>query len=781
MGIIFNKLKFFYLLFFISLPAGALEIIEHTSALPYMPSVRARHAIELLIDEAQLQLLGSHWPLPARSVTQALDGLAENLPAHLAAARELVKQEIWRSERGGLKASIQSKAESAPGFGDDYTPGSHFAVRSSAAQWGSPEGVNFSMRLGLKIEQNSDPVLQPAAAVGINGNLQPRADDSAFIAEFDAVDFQVFSRQNWWGPGWQSSLASGSNIPAWNGLGLQRSTVKPSESQWLQWLGPWNWEIFVARAQDPVIAANQPNGFLFTGTRVTFQPTPWAEVALTRTIQSAGNHAPGGVGNWFRALRGNPGDLNVSSANVVDVANEMAGFDLRLSCAPLGLRCAGYAQLYADDSANGFPTKYGGIFGVESWSANGRHRWVAEYTDTRADGSLGLLGKKTLYNVFYLNSHYPQAYSNGGRWAGSAFGSDSQVLTLGWFDSEQLSWMKLHLGEIGHSLGSYNGLGPDNASWAAQNAGCDQWHPCSLFPSPYASGRLIGLTALKSWQFGDVLITPALSVMHLASGSDAGNSKRTNARVGIEMSLPLFEPYHGMPAGFFGDNQSTLNQGFFHDAVDTGQGIFKDALPSITSNAAIVASVLLAGLALDRPMDHWAKQHQNGFWGHAGSAATQLPLFLGAAVVAQGLGAFGEGSDSGLAWSALKATGYTLAANTLVRNTLGRSRPQDNLGPENFNGFSSAAGNSSMPSNHAGVAFALITPYARQYDMPWLYGLGALTMLGRVQQRQHWASDTVAGGLIGYGIGSSVSDHDVKERGMKVSVSSNSMSLVWPF
>ena len=47
----------------------------------------------------------------------------------------------------------------------------------------------------------------------------------------------------------------------------------------------------------------------------------------------------------------------------------------------------------------------------------------------------------------------------------------------------------------------------------------------------------------------------------------------------------------------------------------------------------------------------------------------------------------------------------------------------------------------------------MATPFALEYDAPWLYGIAALTNLARVGSREHWVSDTVAGSLLGYGLG----------------------------
>jgi membrane-associated phospholipid phosphatase len=49
--------------------------------------------------------------------------------------------------------------------------------------------------------------------------------------------------------------------------------------------------------------------------------------------------------------------------------------------------------------------------------------------------------------------------------------------------------------------------------------------------------------------------------------------------------------------------------------------------------------------------------------------------------------------------------------------------------------------------------WAAVTPYAEEFDMPWLYGVAALTNAARAASREHWLSDTVAGSLLGLAIG----------------------------
>jgi membrane-associated phospholipid phosphatase len=79
------------------------------------------------------------------------------------------------------------------------------------------------------------------------------------------------------------------------------------------------------------------------------------------------------------------------------------------------------------------------------------------------------------------------------------------------------------------------------------------------------------------------------------------------------------------------------------------------------------------------------------------------------------------------------------------------------------------------------LAFALATPFAQQYNMPWLYAAAATTALGRVQQRQHWVSDTVAGGLLGYAVGSLVQQGDQAKNSPRITVLPQRVQADWSF
>jgi PAP2 superfamily len=64
------------------------------------------------------------------------------------------------------------------------------------------------------------------------------------------------------------------------------------------------------------------------------------------------------------------------------------------------------------------------------------------------------------------------------------------------------------------------------------------------------------------------------------------------------------------------------------------------------------------------------------------------------------------------------------------------------------------SGASSFPSGHTTVAFALATAVADQTHDGWsdyvLYGAATLTALSRINDNNHWASDVLVGGVVGY-------------------------------
>jgi membrane-associated phospholipid phosphatase len=172
-------------------------------------------------------------------------------------------------------------------------------------------------------------------------------------------------------------------------------------------------------------------------------------------------------------------------------------------------------------------------------------------------------------------------------------------------------------------------------------------------------------------------------------------------------------------------------------------------LPQWAQGAVITGGTLAAGALLDKPVDRFMTRHQGSralrAWANVGK---DLPVALvgasGAAVL------FGNARVENTGWISLQAVAGAAAVSVTTKHLVERARPSENLGQ-----WSKTANrqDASFPSNHATVAFAAVTPFAQEYDAPWLYGLAAVGTLGRTANRQHWVTDVAAGGLLGYAVG----------------------------
>ncbi|MBC8646013.1 MAG: phosphatase PAP2 family protein, partial [Thermoanaerobaculia bacterium] len=91
----------------------------------------------------------------------------------------------------------------------------------------------------------------------------------------------------------------------------------------------------------------------------------------------------------------------------------------------------------------------------------------------------------------------------------------------------------------------------------------------------------------------------------------------------------------------------------------------------------------------------------------------------------------------------------------LLKATVGRDRPH-----ETQSTFARSANGRSFPSGHTTQAFAIASVVASHYESPWIqtaaYTLAGLVGWSRMEHNAHYASDVLAGALIGTVIGRSV-------------------------
>lgn len=168
--------------------------------------------------------------------------------------------------------------------------------------------------------------------------------------------------------------------------------------------------------------------------------------------------------------------------------------------------------------------------------------------------------------------------------------------------------------------------------------------------------------------------------------------------------------------------------------------------------AGIGLAAVAGSSVLDSKGLSFAKDNANSSWlkglNRVGDAVPWMG-FVGAGLFAL------DGSDprrSRTGYAAVEAGASAVVVASGLKYAIGRPRPNSGASKWDLQPFSGEPYDS-MPSNHTALAWAVATPFALEYRAPWLYGVAALTNLSRVGKQSHWFSDTVAGSVIGYGLG----------------------------
>ena len=200
-----------------------------------------------------------------------------------------------------------------------------------------------------------------------------------------------------------------------------------------------------------------------------------------------------------------------------------------------------------------------------------------------------------------------------------------------------------------------------------------------------------------------------------------------------------------------------------------------------TQAALYAGGAILGASALDRRAFTFAQNHKEARWMKAGITLGDALPWLGIAGAAATAFASTDPQLSRTSYAASEAGAAALLVATGVKYGVGRARPEAGLGSRKFEPLSSDNRFNAFPSRHTAVAWAVATPYALEYDAKWLYGVAALTNLARIGSREHWVSDTVAGSVIGYGLGRIFwqSGRDQRKNEPRVMLQPNGVAVSW--
>lgn len=141
-----------------------------------------------------------------------------------------------------------------------------------------------------------------------------------------------------------------------------------------------------------------------------------------------------------------------------------------------------------------------------------------------------------------------------------------------------------------------------------------------------------------------------------------------------------------------------------------------------------------------------------------------LPVMGGSIVALYGYGMIYDNTKiRRLAVKLTEATVYSIIIAEALKIVIGRARPKIEDDQYDFNPLNNNNNYNSLPSGHTALAFAFSTVMANEIDntywkIGW-YSLASLTGLSRIYHNQHWFSDTILAGSIGYFIGDFVNGH----------------------
>jgi len=396
----------------------------------YMNDLRLKADIDWLNTQGVTQISTSTWPLTANEIERGLLGAQLTTPVQQQVVQS-IRTRLSQDRESLVKAtgelSIQTDRQQLPqSFGDDKLAGQQLSgsVGLSEANW------EFNLQANVK----NDELIDDDSDVSFEGS---------YLAGMAANQWLVAGKiPTWWGPGHDGSLIRGdASIPV-TGFTIQRDTQTAPDYKYLNWVGPWQYQLFAGQLEDYEAI---PDAKLF-GARLTASPWGWLEVGASRTFMWGGEGRPDSIGSFGDAILGTKDNGGREGG---DPANQLGGFDAKVQLASLiNVPASVYAQYIGEDEAGGLPAKNMYLAGVDYASAvyGKPYQLYAEYTDTRTSGEVR--------GVSYDHGTYTDGYYQQGYPLGYALGGDTESVAVGgrlWLDGRNFIHAKLQHAKVNQS------------------------------------------------------------------------------------------------------------------------------------------------------------------------------------------------------------------------------------------------------------------------------------------------------------------------------------------
>jgi membrane-associated phospholipid phosphatase len=192
-----------------------------------------------------------------------------------------------------------------------------------------------------------------------------------------------------------------------------------------------------------------------------------------------------------------------------------------------------------------------------------------------------------------------------------------------------------------------------------------------------------------------------------------------------------------------------------NDAVYVGKEISSLSTKSVLIGAGIISGTALSFLFDEEVRSLFNKNYSGGNDGFSAINGFGNLYYAGAFSGAVYLGGLAFGSEEvrttgRLLMESLLLSGVTVS---VLKFSIGRSRPYNNLGHTDFRWFEIEDKYESLPSGHSAVAFSMASVIAGRIDKWWAYPIcysfAGMTAFARIHYDKHWLSDVLMGSAIG--------------------------------
>jgi len=393
-----------------------LIICGSASASPWaaVGDMQLRNDVEILARHGVISGPVNSWPISWKQITRHLSRTAEmDLPPYVRLAVMRVKRKIPGELRVGAHIQATNNPKIVRGF--EKTARNDLDAEATLEYNNDDTGTTLHLQGGYREGDGEDYAHLDGSYLS-----QDIGNWALYAGAFD----------RWWGPGRESTLILSNNARPMPSVGLRRIEPKAFASKWLSWMGPWSWDMFVARMEED---RHVPHA-LIAGMRLTFAPMDNFEVGLSRTLQLCGEGRPCDFETWGRALIGG-GDLDNNRGEPTEPGNQLASIDLSYT---FKVSEKSHLKIYGEGAAEDeagklfLPFQYARLVGATLYGPYGdngaRWRLTAEHSDTSST-HYWLFGRRRL-NVVYEHFIYRTGYRFKGRSLGHSLDSDSRLMSV---------------------------------------------------------------------------------------------------------------------------------------------------------------------------------------------------------------------------------------------------------------------------------------------------------------------------------------------------------------